>query len=341
MEHMLMLHPANNATASDSSEQKEFITDIAYEEDQVSTDKPFIQANTIGSTLGTIKKDHIIPVFVKDNEPCISHYEFIETTASVVAHVYQGEHILHPAVRLSHPVKGRVPQAKDKPASQLLEHESTIYYERMAFVIEIPSVYDEIDGNRLSLCVGGVKAYNLDNLYARKGGDEHFKIFAGFQNKVCTNMCVWTDGTMIDLKVTSMGQLRACIQNLLENYNAQHHLFHLNEFSEYNLTEHQFAQLLGRCRMYQHLPQDLKKEIPQLMYGDQQLGTVVKDFYRDNSFCRMPDGSISLWRLYNLFTNANKATYIDQFIERGANAFSLVYHLKQAMKDKAFTWYLS
>jgi hypothetical protein len=94
---------------------------------------------------------------------------------------------------------------------------------------------------------------------------------------------------MIDLKVTSMGQLRACIQNLLENYHAQHHLFHLNEFSEYNLTEHQFAQLLGRCRMYQHLPQDLKKEIPQLMYGDQQLGTVVKDFYRTTHFaeCRM------------------------------------------------------
>ncbi|MBL0066934.1 MAG: hypothetical protein IPP39_00010 [Chitinophagaceae bacterium] len=29
----------------------------------------FIEANTIASSFGRYKKDHIIPVFVKDNEP--------------------------------------------------------------------------------------------------------------------------------------------------------------------------------------------------------------------------------------------------------------------------------
>ncbi|HYJ65236.1 MAG TPA: DUF3871 family protein, partial [Parafilimonas sp.] len=47
-------------------------------------------------------------------------------------------------------------------------NERILYYERMAFIIEIPSVYDDVDGSRLSLCVGGVKAYNLDNLYNKK-----------------------------------------------------------------------------------------------------------------------------------------------------------------------------
>jgi hypothetical protein len=61
-----------------------------------------------------------------------------------------------------------VPEAKDKAAKDLLEHEKTLYYERMAFIIEIPSIADDIDGNRLSLTIGGVKAYNLDNLCKSK-----------------------------------------------------------------------------------------------------------------------------------------------------------------------------
>src|SRR5690606_10765697 len=40
----------------------------------------------------------------------------------------------------------------------------------------------------------GVKSYTRDNLYNRKGADQHFKFFIGFQNKVCTNLCIWTDG---------------------------------------------------------------------------------------------------------------------------------------------------
>ena len=94
--------------------------------------------------------------------------EFIEAAVSTVADVFYNEQILQPLVRVSHPVKGRVPEAKDKPANQLMEWEKTLYYERMMFVIEIPSIQDTIDGNQLSLTVGGVKSYNQDNLYSKK-----------------------------------------------------------------------------------------------------------------------------------------------------------------------------
>ncbi|WP_343671721.1 DUF3871 family protein [Chitinophaga sp.] len=36
---------------------------------------------------------------------------------------------------------------------------------------------------------------------------------------------------------------------------------------------------------------------------------------KDDSFCREVDGSINLWTLYNLFTGANKSSYIDTFLE--------------------------
>lgn len=301
---------------------------------------PFIEANTIESSLEEIREKHIIPVQVKSNEPVISHTDFIEIVQQVVADIYPEETILEPNIRLSNEIKGRVPEAKNKPANELLEHEKTVYYERLAFLVEIPSINAIIDGNLLTLMVGGVKNYGIDNLYSKSAIDMHFKVFIGFVTKICTNMNIWGDGTMLDLKVRSKGELMGCVRSLIEQYNAQHHLHHLMDFCNYSLTEKQFAHLIGKCRMYQHLPVKMKNEIPALVLGDQQMSTVVKDYYRDDSFCRNEDGSISLWRLYNLFTEANKSTYIPLFAEKSVNAFSFVYAIKQALKHNTPNWYL-
>ncbi len=178
----------------------------------------------------------------------------------------------------------------------------------MAFIIEIPSISESIEGHPLSLTIGGVKAYNLDNLYNRKGIEEHFKVFIGFKNRVCTNLCVSTDGFLSELKVKNLQQLKSSIRDLANSFNAHKNLEVLREFPNYSLTEKEFANLLGRCRMYNHLPFQLKSNIPSLLLGDTQLGMVCKDYYRDNSFCRDEQGNINLWRLYNLLTGANKST---------------------------------
>ena len=306
-----------------------------------SDSKPFIEANTIGVSTREVRDEHIIPVFVKDNEPLISHAEFIDATLQLSEDLFHGEHILEPAVRVSHPIKGRIPEAKDKPAQLLQEREKTLYYERMMFVIEIPSIQDEIDGNILSLTIGGVKSYNLDNLYSRNQCDQHFKVFIGFKNRVCTNLCVWTDGYMGDLKVKSIGQLKAAIRTLLEGYNKNFQLFHLKQFANNTITEQQFAHLIGRCKMYNHLPSEQKTNIPALLFGDQQINTVVKDFYRDNSFSRDRNGNINLWKLYNLLTGANKSTYIDNFLDRSVNAFGLVEEIRNCIEQKSESWYLN
>jgi hypothetical protein len=147
--------------------------DIA--DDNMSNERSFIQANTVAVSLDEICNQHVIPVFVKDNEPTISQAEFINTVMDATSQAYYGEKILKPSIRLSHPIKGRIPDAKDKPAGQLEEWEKTLYYEHMMFLVKIPSIYHEIDGNKVSLTVGGVKSYSQDNLYSRKGADEHFK----------------------------------------------------------------------------------------------------------------------------------------------------------------------
>jgi len=34
-----------------------------------------------------------------------------------------------------------------------------------------------------------------------------------------------------------------------------------------------------------------------------------------------------MWRLYNLFTSANKQSYIDKFLDRGINAVEVVNNI--------------
>ncbi len=308
---------------------------------EVSTDKPFIQANTDSCSFEDIRDKQIIPVFHKDNEPLISHSDFITSAEDVLSNFYCGDVILKPSIRVSHPIKGRVPEAKYKPANELYDHEKTLYYERMAFIIEIPSKSTELNGNILTLTFGGVKAYNLDNLYTKKGSDEHFKIFIGYENKVCTNLCVWSDGYVSDLKVSSIGQLKACIRTLLENYNAPYHLHNLRSLADYSLTEHQFAQIIGRGRIYQHLPKEIQKGIPPLLFGDNQLSMICKDYFRDESFSRDENGNINLWNLYNLFTGANKSSYIDSFIEKSINAYQFIDLIRKGLEGKSSCWYLN
>lgn len=309
--------------------------------EQGPSSQPFIVANTVEASVSEIKRKHIIPVFTKDNETLISHSDFIDITNDVISKVFENETISYSQVRLSHPVKGRIPDAKDKPAHLLEEREKTLYYERMMFVHEISSITEVIDGNELSLTVGGVKSYNQDNLYSRSLCDQHFKVFIGFQNKVCSNLCIWTDGYMDDIKVKNPGQLKAAIRSLVEGYNKNFHLFHMKKLTEYSISEQQFAHLVGRCRMYQHLPQSMKSEILPILFGDQQVGSVVRDFYKDDSFCRDDQGNMNLWKLYNLFTSANKSTYIDSFLDKSVNAFQFAEQIRRAIDEGSGCWYLN
>lgn len=307
----------------------------------LSTEKPFITANTFYSSYNELKSDHLIPVFVKDNQPVISQADLIEMVNEVATHVFYNETILTPSIRVSHPIKGRIPEAKNKPAHLLTEEEKTIYYERMAFIIEIPSISSDINGNKLNLTIGGIKAYNLDNLYCKKGTEETFKIFIGFQNKVCTNMCISTDGYKGTLKVRSTNELMEGILNLLNQYNYEHHLQDLAQLPNISLKENEFAQMIGRCRMYPYLSKKQKVIIPELHFGDSQLNTVVKDYFNDPDFSKNLDGSIDLWNLYNLFTGANKSSYIDTFFDRGLNAYEFNLSLLKSIENKNFNWFLS
>lgn len=309
------------------------------EEQKTTSDVHFMAANTEIISIDELRKKHTIPVFAKDNESTISHHEFIETINYVTEQIFGGEQILKPAIRVSHPIKGRIPSAVGKPAKELLEHEKTLYFERMAFAIEIPSIHGDIAKNKLCLTVGGVRAYNLENLYSRKT-EEHFKLFIGFQNKVCTNLCNSTDGYNSEIKVRTVAELVKAAYDLFGEFNVYRQIESMNYLPDTGITESQFAQIIGRARMYQNMPYKDKKSLPQFPISDSLVNLVVKDYYSDQSFCRNDSGDINLWKLYNLFTGANKMSYIDTFLDRSVGCLQFVGGLKEALQTSRYHWFV-
>lgn len=305
------------------------------------SDNRFILANTEPISYADLKYKCIIPVFSKDNESTISHSEFVDIVGQTADKFFSSENILHPAIRISHPIKGRIPEAMGKPADALLEEEKTVYYERMAFVYEVPGINSMVNGNKLSLSIGGVRSYNHENLYGKKS-EEHFRVFIGFKNHVCINMCVSTDGYLDDLKVMSVQELFNRVFQLLTRFDAERQLSHLTTLSEYSLTEHQFCQMVGRSRLFQYLPLKMKKGINlPVPISDSQISTVGRDYYQDKSFCREESGDINLWKVYNLFTSATKSSYIDTFLDRNVGSLLFINSLADHLKDKKQSWFLT
>jgi hypothetical protein len=286
----------------------------------------FIEANTTEVSLNHLQNECTIPVFAKDNECTISHFEFIDSAKEVIEDILQFKGVLKPDIRVSHVIKGRIPMAINKPAKELLDEEKTIYYERCAFVIEIPEISEVINGNKLNLAIGGVRSYNQENLFSKKSM-EKFKVFIGFQNTVCTNLCISTDGLKEDLRVSSIMELKAKIYELINNYKKKEHLINMERMFRYSLTETQFAHLVGKMKLFPYLSKEEKQTLFPLVMNDTQLNIVVRDYHTDAHFSKSADNMINFWNLYNLLTEANKSTYIDNNFERNVNAFAFINYL--------------
>ena len=128
--------------------------------------------------------------------------------------------------------------------------------------------------------------------------------------------------------------------DLFSKYDANKHLRFMQEFQKYSLTEHQFAQFLGKSRMYQCLPSKEKRMLPNMEMTDSQINTIARKYYIDENFAK-EGNSISMWRVYNLLTGANKSSYIDNFLDRSLNATQLTEGLSRAVQgDSEYRWFI-
>lgn len=182
-------------------------------------------------------------------------------------------------------------------SKMLLESDKTIYYERCTFVIEVPTIYETVNGNRLTLTIGGVRTYNHTNLYSKKGA-ERFKVFIDFTCKVCTNLCVSTDGYLSCLEVINTRDLYQAVLEMFHKYDAAKHIHLMQSLGNTSMTEHQFCQLLGRMRLYQCLLQGYQKAIPRMLLTDTQVNNVAKAYINNKNFGSLGnDLSMQCWQL--------------------------------------------
>ncbi|MEP3372882.1 DUF3871 family protein [Maribacter dokdonensis] len=299
----------------------------------------FIEANTERVTLSHLKNECIIPNY-SDSESTIAHSEFIEATAEVVKANFSEVQVLQPNIRTSHVIKGRVPTAIGKSVKELSPEEKTIYYQRCAFMIEVPSMSENVNNNKLSLTIGGVRALNQENLYSKRSL-EKFKVFIGYKNQVCTNLCISTDGLNADIRVSSVAELKDKISELIQQFDKDRFLGNMERMSKFSLSELEFAHTVGKMKLYQHLSKDEKVDKLKLLMNDNQIGSVVKNYYEDTNFSRSQNGDINLWEFYNLMTDANKSSYIDSNLERNANAFDFITGLTDSLQNQTANWFLN
>lgn len=300
----------------------------------------FIEANTLEVDLNHLTNETITPVFAKDNELTINHAAFVETIQEAAQDFFKGEVVDDAAIRVSHIIKGRIPEALHKPANQLLESDKTLYYERCAFSIDVPTIWQDVNGNRLNLSITGVRAYNLQSLYTKKS-PELFKLAIGFKNQVCCNLCLFTDGYKEDLRVSSTGELYKAALELFNQFNIVKQIHLMQQLGNTNMDEHTFCTFLGKSRLYQCLSTARQKQLPRLLLTDTQINLVAKAYINDENFGGT-GGELNMWKFYNLLTGANKSSYIDSFLDRSLNATEIAMGINAALhNDERYKWFIS
>jgi len=335
MNNELVLSGARTLTVLPSSFNAE---EVDFEEVIAKKQNHFIESNTQEISYKELCENCIIPNFAT-NEETISHQAFIQAVADAAKDFFRDAEFSELELRVSHPIKGRTRDAIGLKASELREDQKTIFYERMAFCVEIPSITTTINGNTLALSIGGVRSYSETRLNSKKS-PERFRLFIGFRNRVCTNLCISTDGFIERLEVMSVGDIYLAALRLFSSYNKERDIQLFNYLNNMLINETQFCQLIGRMRLYQALPLAEQKKLPQLLLGDSQINAATRAYISDENF-KNQNSVINGWMLMNLLNGAAKSSYIDNFLERDVNATSFVFGIARALQgDPAYSWFL-
>ena len=299
----------------------------------------FLEANTNAITIEELTEQCVVPTWA-NQELTISHQDFISTVHDAACNVFAGETINNPEIRVSHIVRGRIPSALNKRSSELLESEKTQFYQRLAFAFTIPSLHECINGQRLELCVGGVRNYSDLNLYRANRGMEKFTVFIGWRVNVCSNQVLTGEGVKLSFEVMSLHDLYKAVLDLFYNFNLDNDIQLLQSLTQTRLNESQFAQIVGRMRLYQALPSHLQRELPKLLITDSQINNVCRDYYSNPNFGHK-DNSISMFDFHNLLTEANKSSYIDSYVQRAINATEMTVGICNALQGESeYSWFL-
>ena len=304
----------------------------------------FIEGPSNEISLEDLTYKSIIPTF-SDNSLTVSHQKFIETVRKAAEIIYGTGNITPAECRVSHPIIGRVPSAQHKKANELLDEEKTIFYQRLAWIAQVSNITSSVNGQTVSLTIGGTRSYHEDKLYARQN-PQHFRIFIGFRVCVCSNMMLTCDGVSDNLLCMTEADIFQKSIELFCRFNEvkEATLYNLEALNNTWLTQEKFCKIIGRMRLYQALPNTQQKQLPQILLGDSVVNAATKEYIKNPNFGMGDgDGSISCWMLMNLLNEATKNSYADLWIDRNANCTTFASGIANAINgtDNSYNWFLN
>lgn len=318
----------------------EYVEEATVIQEESRPSVTFLEANTDAITIGELSNKCVVPTWA-NQELTIAHQDFVSCVHEAASSFFAGERINDPEIRVSHIVRGRIPSALGKKASELLECEKTQFYQRLAFAFTIPTILETISGQRLELCVGGVRNYSDLNLYRATKGMEKFSVFIGWRVRICSNQVLTGDGAKLNMEVVDMGELYRNVLELFHSFNPAKEIHLLQTLSGSFLSETLFAQIVGRMRMYQALSPAKQRAIPRLLITDSQINSVCRDYYHNETF-GVKNEEISMFDFHNLLTQANKGSYIDTYLQRAVNATEVSVGINNVLQgtDNKYAWFL-
>ena len=304
---------------------------------------PFILGNSVEVDIDRLQEDYLVPVFSRDNVESISHTDFISTVFDAAQEFFQGQQFNNPIIRCSHELKVRTKFGAGKLMENLSPEDSGSYMQRMMFVIEIPSISYTVNGNTLNLQIVGVRNYADVNLLGNSSQKQTFSVGLGFNNTICTNGLLRSDGCNLAIKVTNTADLLKYCLEVFRGYDWEGHVKEMATLDQIQITVPVLAQFLGRCRMYNALPgrEKLALNLPEFILPEAQINSFVRDYYSDENFGGF-GSEISAWNFYQLLTNY-KNNYIDLAMPRTINAYDTALGISKAIKkeDPAWSWFIS
>ena len=190
-----------------------------------------------------------------------------------------------------------------------------------------------------------MRAYNEDKLYSRKSAMK-FKVFVGWQVRVCSNLMLTCDGYSGTIECLTEADI---MQKTFELFGVfeprmENTLHLLEDLRTTQISEELFCKIIGRMRLYQALPINEQRKLPQLTIGDSAVNAMVKNYVTNPDFGITSGDDFTCWNLMQLGNEAVKQSYIDKWLERNQNCTDFAIGIQKAINGddtEGYSWFIS
>jgi len=173
-----------------------------------------------------------------------------------------------------------------------------------------------------------------------------FKIFVGWQVRVCSNLMLTCDGNSGTIECLTEADIMQKAFELFKSFdpNKENTLRLLENLHTTTLSEEQFCKIVGRLRLYQFLPATEQRLLPAFNIGDQAVNAMVKGYVSNPNFGKKEGEEMTCWNLLQLSNEAVKSAYIDRFVDRNQNCTDFAIGIQKALNGEdteGYSWFLS